>query len=429
MPRSTAGSVLELPPVRARRSLRWALCVLPLLVTACGASPSPSAASSPRGAASVPARAWPTTAQAATCATSSPSQWMQCLVKAHPAFGRVPLSDMALPGAENAGTFNLDAEAFDNQVGSACATFDPGASISASKAVRFSATQDETIVKQLNGGVRWIDLQVGYNGGGDAVGGWRVTQNLYSSWPLSEYLDQVATWAAFHPGEAVVVDLSTICYDHSPTPAVDRGLWANFATKSVEGAGPYTLADVAAPASSFGGSPARATLADLDHTRRNVVVLIPSGAKDWQVLRDTYHVDPVLTTASGRGGSGTVEVEHSDPRVAPTVPQEFPQANTGLAAFPTKADPPLGSLQGRGFYVAKLAYELKGASAANQSAILSYFPGLVTTQGIFEAWMAGLWNGAYPQILTTWGSRTNVVLADGVDLGGFVPAVIERNGR
>ena len=43
--------------------------------------------------------------------------------------------------------------------------------------------------------------------------------------------------------------------------------------------------------------------------------------------------------------------------------------------------------------------------------------------------MSGLWNGAYGQILTTWGTATNVVLADGVELGGFIAPMIERNGR
>jgi hypothetical protein len=43
--------------------------------------------------------------------------------------------------------------------------------------------------------------------------------------------------------------------------------------------------------------------------------------------------------------------------------------------------------------------------------------------------MSGLWNGTYGQILTHWGSATNVVLGNGVDLGGFAATVIERNGR
>ena len=184
---------------------------------------------------------------------------MQCLVKAHPAFAQVPLSYMALPGAENAGTFNLDAEAVDTQSGSACTTLHTSEQLTALKRGLFSSTQDETIIRQLNQGIRWVDLKVGYNGGGNPVSSWRVTQNLYSSWPLSEYLDEVANWASLHPKEAVVVDLSTICYDHNPSTAVEKGLWANFDATSVERAGPSTMTDVAADPSSFGGSLAGAT--------------------------------------------------------------------------------------------------------------------------------------------------------------------------
>ena len=157
------------------------------------------------------------------------------------------------PGLENAGTFNLDPEALDTQSGSACTTFSAGTSLNETTAQRFSATQDETITRQLDEGVRWVDLDVGYNGGGNPITGWRVVQNLYSNWPLFEYLDQVANWAAKNPTEAVVVDLSTICYDHDPTKAVDQGLWSNFAATSAEGAGPKTIADVGARASSLGG--------------------------------------------------------------------------------------------------------------------------------------------------------------------------------
>jgi len=354
---------------------------------------------------------------------------MHCLVKAHPNFANVPLSLLALPGAENAGTFNLDPQAFDTQPGSACTTLSGGSSMGGSKALRFSTTQDQSVTTQLDDGVRWIDLHVGYNGGGNPITGWRVVENLYSSWPLSEYLDQVANWAARHPTETIVVDLSTICYDHSPTRAVDQGLWANFAAKSAEGAGPKTMADVAARPASFGGSLASATLRELTRRGHNVVVLIPASALDWRILPGTYHVNPLLTAAPGQGGAGTTQVMRSNPGVAPTNPTQYPLANGQLGAFPTKATPPLGSLHGKGFYVSQLAYELKGASPTAQNTILASFVGLIASQGVFHAWMSGLWGGAYGQILTKWGHATNVVLADGIDLGGFVTPVIEQNGR
>ena len=354
---------------------------------------------------------------------------MNCLVRAHPGFAHVPLSEMAIPGAENAGTFNLDPQAFDVQPGSECTTIDALNAVKATTVQRFSATQDESITRQLDDGVRWIDLTVGYNGGGNPTAGWRVTQNDYSSWPLSEYLDEVANWAAAHPTEPVIVDLSKICYDHNPTPVVDAGLWANFATKSAEGSGPSTLADVAARSSSFGGSLAKATLADLDKTRHNVVVLIPAGAKDSNVLRNKYHVDPVLTSQPDTGGSGTLEVERSDPRVAPTSPAAFQSANALLASFPKDATPPLGSLRGTGIYVSKLAYELKGVNSSTQTTIFSNFVGLVAHAGAYPAMAAGLWSGQYQQILSAWGPAANVVIADGVDQGNFAASVIARNAR
>ena len=400
------------------------LLAVAVFVAACGSSPS-----STTNSARPSTHAWPSLAQATDCATAFASAWMRCLVKAHPAFADIPLSYVALPGAENAGTFNLDPQAFDTQAGSACTTLDAGVSLNGAKVERFSATQDQTVARQLDGGVRWIDLQVGYNGGGNPIAGWRVVQNLYSSWPLSEYLDQVANWASQHPSEAVVIDLSTICYDHHPTAAVDKGLWANFATKSVEGGGPKTIADVAARPSSFGNSLATATLGELTRAGHNVVVLIPSSAKDWPTLPGTYHVDPVRAAAPGHVTSGTTEVEHSDPRVVPITATQFPTANSDLRTFPTAADPPLGSLHGKGIYVSKLAYELNGASASQQTAVMASFLGLIARLGIFRAWMSGLWSGAYGEILAEWGAATNVVLADGVDLGGFVPPVIQLNGR
>jgi hypothetical protein len=367
---------------------------------------------------------------------------MGCMVKADPALSDVPLSYLALPGSNNAGTFNLDPTAFDAHVGSACSTFSPTTAATlyrpttaselfrtAQKAQRFSTTQDETITSQLNQGVRWIDLKVGYNGNGNPITGWRVTQNLYSDWPLSEYLDEVANWAASHPTEVVVVDLSKICSDPTATAAVDRGLWTNFATKSTVGAGPLSLADVAASSTSFGGSLANATLREFGRAKRNVVVLVPSTAKDLHTLQTEDHIDAARTVPPGRIPRGVTEVEHSDPRLAPTSPAAFSTATQGLATFPTSANPPLGALQGHGLYVSKLAYELNGSSTQVQSQVMSSFVGLVIELNHFPAWVAGLQGGEYEQILARWGKATNVVLADGVEMGGFAKAVIELNGH
>jgi hypothetical protein len=122
-------------------------------------------------------------------------------------------------------------------------------------------------------------------------------------------------------------------------------------------------------------------------------------------------------------------VVHSDPQVAPTSPSQYPAGNLELAAHPLRAQPALGSLRGKGFFVSKLAYELAGTSVTEQNIILSSFPGLITSFGPIRAWMSGLWSGAYGAILTRWGNATNIVLGNGVDQGGFVAEVIARNGR
>jgi hypothetical protein len=289
-------------------------------------------------------REFPSTADAQTCATSSPASWMHCLVKAHPAFADLPLSYLVLPGSENAGTFNLDPQAFDTQTGSACTTLNEPTSVSGVTAQRFSATQDETITRQLDAGVRWVDLQVGYNGGGNPVTGWRVVQNLYSNWPLFEYLDEVANWAADHPQEAVVVDISSICYQHDPTTSVNEGLWANFATRSAEGAGPNTIASVDARASSE-GSLASEALRKLARAGHNVAVILPASAKDVRYLSKTDHVDSFIARGPGGSGGGTV-VFQSDLKVAPTEPSQFPTANSQLRSFPRRQIQP-GTRPGR----------------------------------------------------------------------------------
>jgi hypothetical protein len=413
--------------VKTARSIVWFLLVLAITVTGCGSEPASESNSRPT------AHSWPNRAKARACATYLPSRWMGCLVRADPAFADIPLSYLALPGAENAGTFNLDPTAFDTHWGSACTTFSSTTSsersLTAQKAQRFSTTQDETITSQLNEGVRWIDLKVGYNRNGNPITGWRVAQNLYSDWPLSEYLDQVANWAAVHPTEVVVVDLSSICYDTATNPTVDRGLWANFATKSTQEIGALTLADVAAAPTAFGGSLATATLEDFERAKRNVVVLVPSTAKDVRFAQAEGHIDAARTVPSGRIPGNLTEVEHSDPRFAPTSPAAFSTATRGLATFPIFDKPPLGSLHGQGFYVSKIAYELKGASSQVQGQVMSSFVGLVIELGHFPAWAAGLQDGEYEEILARWGNATNVVLADGVELGGFTQAVIEQNGR
>jgi hypothetical protein len=373
---------------------------------------------------------------------------MGCLVGVDPAFGARPVSGLVLPGALNAGTFNLDPHSFDTQPGSACTDFVPQDIGQASGLARWNEAQDESITRQLDQGVRVVDLQVAYNGNGGARGGWRVVQTQFSEWPLYDYLDQVSAWAVRHPSEAVVVDFRVICYDNQPSGAVAAGLFANFATPSDVGGGATTLAEVAFDAGVPSRSFATTTVDQVVHQGgggHNVVVLLPRGVRDPTVLTGRYHVRPVFTTDPGSGASSTaLPVASPVLAVAPTTSSMFAAANAQLGGYPALATPAFGSLVGTGLYVVRLAYTFDRADAAP---LVATFGGLVQsatadpagtsapsgTSPTLPAWESGLWapvgTGALSrrQILATWGRRANVVLADGVEYGGYVAAAVEAN--
>jgi len=101
----------------------------------------------------------------------------------------------------------------------------------------------------------------------------------------------------------------------------------------------------------------------------------------------------------------------------------------------------MGSLVGKGLDEAMLAYTF---DPSEQKTLFDTFGGLIQTDaasspgsasGTLAPWEEGLWaptgsrTQSRNQILATWGHRTNVVLADGVENGSYIPAVIELNAR
>ena len=411
-----------------------------LLVTACGSSNA-------NGSASVSAADRPTTTEVSRCATAHPASWMGCLVRVDPAFGTIPISGLALPGAHNAGTFNLDPRAFDTQQGSACTDFVPQDAALGGVSANWFETQDESITEQLDQGVRFIDLQVAYNGDGIVQRGWRVVQTLFSESPLYDYLDQVAAWAKRHPSEAVVVDFRDVCYDNRPSRAIAAGLFSNFVTPSDVGGGSATLATVAFDAGDPSRSFATTTVDQVVQQGgggHNVVVLLPKDVPDAGVLTTRYHVRPVFTIDAGanaKESSSALPVAFPVSAVAPTASSMFAAANAELAIDPTHGTPAFGSQVGTGLHEVQLAYSF---DPGESTSLLATFGGLVQSASAsslgaapatLPPWEAGLWNPSGPgalsrnQILLTWGHRANVVLADGVENNGYVPAVIGLNAK
>lgn len=399
-----------------------------------------SAAASANGPSGVPASARPSMAQVSKCA-AAPATWMGCLVHADQAFGKLPISELALPGSDNAGTFNLDAQSFDTQKGSACTGFVAKDASLGKVFGRWTSTQDETITEQLDQGIRFIELQVAYNGNGSVMTGWRVVQSQNSEWPLYDYLDQVAVWAKAHPSEAVIVQLGRVCYDNTPSPQVDAGLWSNFASPGDFG-GKTTLTSVAFDAASPTRSFATTSI-DQVVTQggggHNVVVLVPDNVLDSRALLTKYRVHPVFTANPGDNSTGSardLRVAMADAGVTPTASNKFASANSQIAGYPLDARPAMGSLAGTGLYETKLAYSF---NPREQEALFAGFGGLIqpytAKSTSLPAWEAGLWSPggggveSRNQILAKWGHRANVVLADGVENGGYIGAVIDLNAR
>jgi hypothetical protein len=126
--------------------------------------------------------------------------------------------------------------------------------------------------------------------------------------------------------------------------------------------------------------------------------------------------------------------------VSPTGPSDYDAANRALAAFPYTTSPPLGSLRGRGLYQSQLIYSLNSSDIDADVSAFETFSGLIpdTPPGsapgsapgsTSPAWEQGLWTAPYDRndVLARWGAKLNVVVSDGVEYGGYVPAVVEQN--
>jgi hypothetical protein len=372
----------------------------------------------------------PSVAVARGCAISQPARWMGCITADDPGFADTPLSQVAIPGAHDSGTFDLDENDFDTQSGSDCTSYSPIFTSVASLVKQWSEAQNIDYTHQLDDGVRYFDVRIAYTG--NEQQGWRIVHTQFSNDPLQSDLASIASWAKRHPTEVVIVDVQHLCYDNSPTSADDADLWSEFS-----------------PLASLSYDPnqqsvATATLRDITSQRgggHNVVLMVPSSVLQPTTLLNTYHVHATFVTTPGATpvpGSPTPSVPEAyawASSVSPASPSGYDAANQALEQFPTTYSPPLGSLRGRGLYQSQLIYSLSSNIATDLSQF-EQFGGLIpalhphqATSPSLPAWELGLWTASYNRndVLAQWGHRLNVVVSDGVQYGGYVPAVVEQN--
>ena len=101
-----------------------AILVGSALLTSCSTARS-SATSTPSAQVGIAGATRPSLAVARACAINHPASWMGCITSTDPGFANTELSEIAIPGAHDSGTFNLDATDFDKQSGSSCTSYIP----------------------------------------------------------------------------------------------------------------------------------------------------------------------------------------------------------------------------------------------------------------------------------------------------------------
>ncbi|HEV2360558.1 MAG TPA: hypothetical protein VGS21_02540 [Acidimicrobiales bacterium] len=406
-----------------------AVALLPALLSVHGVG-----ASAVTGAHEAPTR--PSLAAATRCADLHPSTWMGCIAHHDHAFAGTLLSAMALPGSHDAGTFDLDPTYFDKQSGSDCTSYTPLFAHVPAVVKRWSQTQNLDFTGQLDTGVRYLDFRIAFTG--TEKGGWRLVHTQFSRDALVGDVAEIAAWAEAHPSEAVVIDVQHLCYDNAPTPADDAALWADFAP----------LAPVSFDATSA-LTPANVALGQLTGTRgraHNVVLVLPDYSVDAPALA-AYGVHATFSyppgSPPGPGGlSPAIPEEYAWPSsVTPTARDQYSSANEALAQYPQSISPVLGSLQGSGIYQSQLIYSEDGSNINQLIYLVEHFSGLIpdTAPGrgprqagsapALHAWEAGMWSAEFNRnaAIAAWGSKLNVVVSDGVEYGGYVPAVVGAN--
>jgi hypothetical protein len=358
---------------------------------------------------------------------------MGCIVSKDPGFANMELSDIAIPGAHDSGTFNLDATDFDKQSGSSCTSYIPLFSGVSALVKRWSEAQNIDFTRQLDDGVRYFDFRLAFTG--NPGQGWRIVHTQFSSDPLTEDLSSIASWAKAHPTEVVIIDVQHLCYDNSPTPADDRALWSDFSVLAPVVFDPPT-----------GISVANATLRDITSQQgggHNVVLMLPDSVFQPDVLSTVDHVRATFVATPGTpspAGTPTPAIPEAyawASTVSPASPSQYDSANHALEMFPTTYMPTLGSLQGSGLYQSQIIYSLSGSNVSADATMFASFGGLIPASPDTEVagssshqpWEVGLWSSSFDrnEIIAEWGHRLNVVVSDGVEYGGYVPAVVEQN--
>jgi hypothetical protein len=119
---------------------------------------------------------------------ASHADWMANVMAARPAWGNLAVNKILLPGSHDTGTFDMVDRGIPNV---------------------YNQTQTMNFRTQLDAGVRWLDIRMGYYASyeNSKEGPFFTVHASYGSWSAwSTALTQIAAWLAVHPGEVLFIN-------------------------------------------------------------------------------------------------------------------------------------------------------------------------------------------------------------------------------
>lgn len=115
------------------------------------------------------------------------NRWMGNVLRDAPSWGKLKLNEIFLPGSHDTGTFDMVDRGIPNT---------------------FNQTQSRYMIEQLNDGIRWLDIRMGYYAKeeGSPRGPFYLVHASYSSWTAwSDALKDILSWLEANPTEILVI--------------------------------------------------------------------------------------------------------------------------------------------------------------------------------------------------------------------------------
>lgn len=132
---------------------------------------------------------------------SENTQWMTDLPKR---LTTIPITQLAIPGSHDSGSYYLDLDTpvapGESNIVKLCGRFKCGKEIIR----RWSLTQKSTITDQLNKGIRYFDMRVGYL---KDKNDFFFVHGIYG-YPISKLLGEMATFLKKNPKEILIIDFN-----------------------------------------------------------------------------------------------------------------------------------------------------------------------------------------------------------------------------